>query len=275
MFKIKLVHDWKRVLLIGYSTWAAILALAGMVVPQLAWQWFGVALNPVFFGWSVTAVLFIGIVGRIIDQPSEGRWGRRLVVVALALLFISQAVPANSMDTVNEGLVAPAAQQTLSELVAVKSDEEFNAVTFGLVSRWEGKRNYAYFDIVGVPTICYGHTRTVTAEDVRNKRFMSDAQCRDLLIAEIAEYREQVHRHFTDDTLAHRLPVRRDAAFTSLTINIGWGAAGRSTAVRRLNNGDVLGSCEALTWFNRAGGVRVTGLVNRRNEEYAYCIVDL
>nr|WP_231119180.1 glycoside hydrolase family protein [Rhodovulum sp. MB263] len=46
--------------------------------------------------------------------------------------------------------------------------------------------------------------------------------------------------------------------------------AGRSTATRRLSEGDVPGACEALTWWNKAGGRVVAGLRNRRTEEYGY-----
>ena len=68
------------------------------------------------------------------------------------------------------------------------------------------------------------------------------------------------------------LAVPVDAAFTSLTYNIGVGAVSSSTAVRRLNTGDVAGACQALTWWTRAGARVIRGLVNRRADEYALCM---
>ncbi|ARC87161.1 hypothetical protein B5V46_00185 [Rhodovulum sp. MB263] len=53
-------------------------------------------------------------------------------------------------------------------------------------------------------------------------------------------------------------------------MNVGVAGAGRSTATRRLSEGDVPGACEALTWWNKAGGRVVAGLRNRRTEEYGY-----
>jgi len=46
----------------------------------------------------------------------------------------------------------------------------------------------------------------------------------------------------------------------------------RSTALRRLNAGDISGACEALTWFDRAGGRVIRGLQNRRADEYRLCM---
>lgn len=78
---------------------------------------------------------------------------------------------------------------------------------------------------------------------------------------EVAEYRAGLHPDFTNETIRDRLPAPRDAAFTSLAFNIGMAGAGKSTATRRLNADDIPGACDALTWFNKAGGRVVRGLV--------------
>ena len=57
-----------------------------------------------------------------------------------------------------------------------------------MIAKWEGKRNRAYFDVVGVATICYGHTRTVTAQDVHADTTWSDQRCTQLLSDEAEEY---------------------------------------------------------------------------------------
>lgn len=164
--------------------------------------------------------------------------------------------------------VVPQPGHVVSEAVFLEAGVPF-------VGGWEGKRNCAYFDIVGVPTIGYGHTRTVTADDVRNGLCWSDEKVDQMLGDELLEYREGIHGYFTTDTLRHRLPVGRDVAYTSLAFNVGIAGAGRSTATRRLNAGDIAGGCQALTWFNRAGGRVVRGLVNRRTEEYGLCVQGL
>lgn len=146
------------------------------------------------------------------------------------------------------------------------------AVLVPLVAKWEGKRNKAYLDLVGVPTICYGHTRTVTVSDVQTGRTLTDAQCEELLREELVEYRDGVRAYFTPETKETRLPPKRDAAYGSLAYNVGIRGAGKSTAVRRLNAGSVAGACEAITWWNKAGGRVVRGLVRRRSEEYELCL---
>ena len=104
---------------------------------------------------------------------------------------------------------------------------------------------------------------------------MSDAQCADLLEREAVEYREALHVYFTPETLSQRLPPERDAAYVDLAYNAGVRGAGRSTATRRLNAGDVAGGCQALTWWNKAGRRVVRGLVRRRSDEYRLCMMGL
>lgn len=155
------------------------------------------------------------------------------------------------------------------------SDRDFAAVAVPLVSAWEGKKNTAYLDVVGVPTICYGHTRTVTAADVAAGLTWTDERCETLLRDELFEYREGLHRYFTDTTLQERLTPKRDAAYTSLAFNVGIRGAGRSTATRRLNAGNIAGGCDALTWWNKAGGRVWRGLVRRRADEHRLCMEGL
>ncbi|NRB18312.1 MAG: lysozyme [Rhodobacteraceae bacterium] len=146
----------------------------------------------------------------------------------------------------------------------------FLAVALPLIGTWEGQRNHAYLDMVGVPTICFGHTKGVQLGD-----YLSDTQCADLLEAEALEYREGLHSYYSAATKLHRLPPERDAAYVSLAYNVGVRGAGRSTATRRLNAGDIAGGCQALTWWNKAGGRVVRGLVRRRSDEYRLCMIGL
>lgn len=165
---------------------------------------------------------------------------------------------------------AAMAQAPARPTTSAPSEAETLAVAVPLIAKWEGKRNAAYQDIVGVWTICYGHTRTA-----RPGMVMSDAECEDLLRNEVAEYRHGLHAYFTAITRASRLTPERDAAYTSLAFNVGIAGAGRSTATRRLNEGDIAGGCTALTWWNRAGGRVVRGLANRRADEYDLCMAGL
>jgi len=139
-----------------------------------------------------------------------------------------------------------------------------------LVMKWEGKRNEAYRDLVGIWTICYGETRGVKQGD-----FKTDAECEAMLKRGLITYRNGLHKYFTLETKQERLTPERDAAYVSLAWNVGIRGAGRSTATRRLNAGDIAGGCEAITWWNRAGARVVRGLVRRRADEYRLCMKGL
>ncbi|WP_066045889.1 MULTISPECIES: lysozyme [Sphingomonadales] len=137
------------------------------------------------------------------------------------------------------------------------------AILIPLVAQWEGKSNDPYRDIVGVWTVCYGETKAPM-------RRYSDAECKAMLDSSLAGYAAPVLR--CTPTIRNRPGVV--AAATSLAYNVGTPTYCRSTAARRFNAGDIAGGCQALTWFNKAGGRRVQGLVNRRQAEYRICIKD-
>ncbi len=66
-----------------------------------------------------------------------------------------------------------------------------------------------------------------------------------------------------------RVPINSNerAALTSLAFNIGGGAFGASTLVRKLNAGDRAGAAAQFDVWVYDNGVRVPGLVNRRERE--------
>ena len=136
------------------------------------------------------------------------------------------------------------------------------AVAVSLIGDFEGKRNQAYRDIVGVWTVCYGETRGVHAGDVA-----TDAQCDAMLAKGIAEFEAGLDKCLTAD-----VPVKAKIAFVSWSYNVGIGAACKSTLVRKANAGDLKGACEQLPRWNRAGGRVVKGLTNRRIIERDLCL---
>ncbi|MNT87817.1 Lysozyme RrrD [compost metagenome] len=56
-------------------------------------------------------------------------------------------------------------------------------------------------------------------------------------------------------------------ALVSLTYNIGAAAFSKSTLVKKLNTGDILGAADQFDVWVNAGGKRMQGLVNRRAKE--------
>ena len=131
------------------------------------------------------------------------------------------------------------------------------------VAAYEGLELFAYPDVGGVPTICYGETQGVTLGQVATK-----AECDTRLSARLVEFNAGVN-----SCVSATLPDHRRAAFVSLAYNIGLASFCKSTVVRRINAGDVVGSCEAIMMWNKVKGVTWQGLTNRRMKERDMCLV--
>lgn len=132
------------------------------------------------------------------------------------------------------------------------------------VGGFEGLRLYAYQDIVGVWTACYGETA-----GIRPGMKFSKETCNNMLVDSLIKHETRMRACMKNpDAIKDETYV----AHLSLAYNVGTGAWCKSTAAKRLNAGDIKGSCEALTWFNKAGGKVVNGLVKRRAQEKALCL---
>jgi len=136
------------------------------------------------------------------------------------------------------------------------------ALTTAFVQPWEGRSLQAYRDIVGVWTICDGETKGVKPGQVA-----TPAECDSMLYKSLLGYKAQL-----DACLTYPLPLKTAAAFLSWTYNVGAGAACSSTLVKLANRGDLVGACNQLPRWNRAGGQVVKGLTNRRLAELQLCL---
>lgn len=264
--------NWLKLLGVSYTAWAFYSLAFLTLAPDVIYKFFEVETSPKLWSGLQILVVLLGLFGRLVEQSEEKRWVRRAVIVIL--LIITSAFSASALDF-KLWFKKAESKKEVQVLTGEPSWSQTSSVLTPLVARWEGKRNTAYLDIVNVPTICYGHTRTVTAQDVANKLTWSDQKCEALLKDELYEYWVQTRKGFTEETIKGRLTPDRDAAYSSLSFNVGWSGVRKSTATRRLNAGDILGGCEALTWWNKAGGRVVRGLVNRRSHEQELCMKGL
>lgn len=127
-----------------------------------------------------------------------------------------------------------------------------------------------YLDLVGKATACDG----LTGAGIAPGKSFTEAQCATMLESRLAD----TAQHVMDCTpgLALTIPNRDNVrgAAVSLAYNVGWPTYCRSTMRRQINAGQIAASCTSLTWFNKAGGRVVAGLVNRRSREKALCLKD-
>lgn len=252
---MRLVPDVRRVVLLSLSFWMQVFGLAVLILPELWYGWTGQDYDPNVAWWLAVGLLLAGIIGRIFQQGLSP-WKEWLRIAAVAAIIFALALL----------LAWPSSASAATDNTATEAQTLSIAVPF--IAKEEGMRNRAYRDAVGIWTICFGSTRGVHANMV-----MTDAQCIDLLKVEVAEHRSGLHRYFTPVTITTRLPATRDAAYTSLAFNVGPAGAGKSTAVRRLNAGDIVGGCGAIAWFDKAGHRVLRGLFDRRQREKSLCMI--
>ncbi|MFB9952020.1 lysozyme [Rhizobium puerariae] len=127
-----------------------------------------------------------------------------------------------------------------------------------LTEPWEDTKNLAYWDALGkVWTVCTGETKGVKKDD----RY-TDAECKEMLYETLEK---DYHRPLQKCVKGFdKLPLSLQASLLDAAYNVGTGAICRSTAARRAEAKNYAGACQAVTWFNKAGGKTIRGLVLRR-----------
>lgn len=167
------------------------------------------------------------------------------------------------MTSYKQPLVARAGGAGITSVIAAAL-----ALAVPAIMQWEGKRNVAYADVAGVPTVCWGHTDAGIGRIGDRK---TDAECAALLDRDLQAHIQPILGCVPE--LGHR--PRQLAASTSLAFNIGTRAFCGSTAARRFNAGDWRGGCDAFRMWTKAGGRVVRGLVRRREDERRICLEGL
>ena len=133
----------------------------------------------------------------------------------------------------------------------------------GILS-WEGYRDEAYIPVPGdVPTIGFGRTEGVKMGDKTTRE-------RELRLTQ---------KHITGNEHVLRkcakVPMSQGEwdAHVSIGYNVGPTKWCKSTAVKKLNQGDYVGFCkEFLRWDKGPGGKPLKGLQNRRQDESKRCL---
>lgn len=126
----------------------------------------------------------------------------------------------------------------------------------------EGREYVPYKDVVGIITVCDGHTGN---DIIINKRY-SDAECDALTKADLERIAKQVNSSIKVKTTETQL-----AAIYSFSYNVGANAFIKSTMLKKLNAGDYVGACDELKRWVYAGGKKWKGLMNRRDIEHEVC----
>ncbi len=127
---------------------------------------------------------------------------------------------------------------------------------------FEGRNLVAFLDPVGIPTICDGTTQGVHIGQVATAQ-QCDAMTERDVTAALA---------VVDNAVVSPMPDTRRAALASFVYNVGPHSFLKSTLLKKLNAGDVVGACNQLTRFVYAKGHKLNGLVRRREAERQMCL---
>lgn len=131
-----------------------------------------------------------------------------------------------------------------------------------LIKEFEGFRSNAYIDAVGIWTIGYG-TIKVNGRPVVKGMTCTEEQA-------VTWLEEEVNDKIIPWLKANvkvTLTQGKIDALSSFCYNLGCGALGKSTLLKKLNNGNYDEAANEFTKWVYAGGDVLPGLVKRRNKE--------
>ena len=127
----------------------------------------------------------------------------------------------------------------------------------------EGREYVAYRDVIGVITVCDGHT----GKDIILGKRYTDKECDDFTRADLDRIARQV-----DAAIKVPTTETQRAAIYSFAYNVGATATINSTLIKKLNAKDYAGACDELRRWTYAGGKQWKGLMNRREIEREVCL---
>ena len=128
-----------------------------------------------------------------------------------------------------------------------------------LIKEFEGFREHAYRDPVGIWTIGYGFTRGVQSGDYMTRE-QADRRLRD----ELAQYERAV-----EQATGGSVTQAQFDALVSFSWNVGVKGMAGSSVIKAHNRGDYQAAARAFALWNKAGGKVWPGLTRRRAAEAA------
>ena len=133
-----------------------------------------------------------------------------------------------------------------------------------VVAVYEGTSLTTYQDPVGIPTVCMGETD----RDLTIRERFTLAECQVVMGASLYKHASELDRCITRPVEPYEA-----AALLSIVYNVGVSALCKSTMVKQINAGEP-GSvwCQQFDRWVYAKGIKLRGLVKRREAEKALCL---
>lgn len=134
---------------------------------------------------------------------------------------------------------------------------KINKKGLDLIKGFEGCELTVYLDAVNLPTVGYGHMDK--SMKVGNK--ITQEEANRLLSEDLERFEKGVA-----DLVKRPLNENQFSSLVCFAFNVGLGALGKSTLLKKVNNNTTDAHLEFLKW-TRAGGKVLKGLVRRRQAE--------
>lgn len=136
---------------------------------------------------------------------------------------------------------------------------------YKIIRLFEGCSLKIYLDIVGIPTVGYGHVLSQAEYEslkLASKTSITQAEADNFLYADVAIFASSILK-----LTSVKLNDNQFAALISFVFNVGSGAYQRSTLRQKLNRGDYEGAADQFLRWSKAGGQIIPGLLRRRKLE--------
>ncbi len=143
---------------------------------------------------------------------------------------------------------------------------QLSAEGLELIKRSEGFRSQVYRDVVGIPTIGYGH-RVRPGESFPGG--VEETQATAILASDVGEAEQAVAR-----LVKVALTQGQFDALVDFCFNLGVGRLAGSTLLRELNAGCYAAAAQQMLAWDHAGGEVNVGLKARREAELQFWTQD-
>ncbi len=137
---------------------------------------------------------------------------------------------------------------------------QINLEGLKLLKDFEGCKLKVYADLVGLPTVGYGHMDPV----LKIGDTITQERADELLAHDIVKYEQGVNK-----ALTRPISDNQFSALVCFAYNVGIANLNHSTLLKRVNSGEFSIAADEFLKWSHAGGKAVAGLLRRRKAERA------
>lgn len=139
-----------------------------------------------------------------------------------------------------------------------------NQAGYDLTKKSEGLKLKSYRCPGGKWTVGYGATRYEDGSRVKEGDTITKERAENLLVNLISKYEKDVTR-----LIKVQINDNQFSALVDFTYNVGTGNFRKSTLLRKINSGELVGASKEFERWVYSNKIKLPGLIKRRKEEKA------